>query len=109
MPIIKNINELNSRITIISVEAGGPEPSDETETELFPCWAKIRTQNIKDIKANMGTTFEDATEVVIRQIQRQAISNKMLVKLKDKKYNIVKINPDITYKGYMVLVIKSVN
>ncbi|MBR3055038.1 MAG: phage head closure protein [Streptococcus sp.] len=110
MPIIKNINELNDRITIIKVEPrSGPDPSGETETELFSCWAKIRTQNIKDVEVNMGTAFEDTTQIVIRQIQKQAITNKMRVKWKDKTYNIVKVNPDTAFKEYMVLVVKSVN
>lgn len=69
--LIKNVNELNDYITIIKVKSGcGPDPSSEIETELFSCWAKIRTQTIKDVKANMGTAFEDSTEIVIRQIQK---------------------------------------
>ena len=51
MPLIKNTNELNDHITFIKIESvNGPDPSDETETELFSCWVKIkiRAQNIKD-------------------------------------------------------------
>lgn len=110
MPLIKNVNELNDRITIIKIESGsGPDPSDETETELFSCWAKIRTQNIKDVKDYKGTAFEDTTDIVIRQIQKQPITNKMMVKWQGKKYNIVKINPDTAFKEYMVLVVKLIN
>ena len=63
MPLIKNTNELNDHITFIKIESvNGPEPSDETETELFSCWVKIkiRAQNIKDYK---GTTFEVTMEL----------------------------------------------
>ena len=63
MPLIKNTNELNDHITFIKIESvNGPDPSDETETELFSCWVKIkiRAQNIKDYK---GTTFEVTMEV----------------------------------------------
>lgn len=63
MPLIKNTNELNDHITFIKIESvNGPDPSDETETELFSCWLKIkiRAQNIKDYK---GTTFEDTMEL----------------------------------------------
>ena len=63
MPLIKNTNELNDHITFIKIESvNGPDPSDETETELFSCWVKIeiRAQNIKDYK---GTTFEVTMEL----------------------------------------------
>ena len=63
MPLIKNTNELNDHITFIKIESvNGPDPSDETETELFSCWVKIKihAQNIKDYK---GTTFEDTMEL----------------------------------------------
>ena len=54
---------MNDHITFIKIESvNGPDPSDETETELFSCWVKIkiRAQNIKDYK---GTTFEDTMEL----------------------------------------------
>ncbi|MFZ2408740.1 MAG: hypothetical protein WAW65_04510 [Lactococcus raffinolactis] len=63
MPLIKNTNELNDHITFIKIESvNGPDPSDETETELFSCWVKIKigAQNIKDYK---GTTFEVTMEL----------------------------------------------
>lgn len=42
-PLIKNTNELNDHITFIKIESvNGPDPSDETETELFSCWVKIK-------------------------------------------------------------------
>jgi hypothetical protein len=44
---------------------------------------------------------------VISQIKKQVITNKMLVKWKDKRCNIVKINPDTAFKEYMVLVVKA--
>lgn len=70
--------------------------------EIFSCWAKICTQNIKDVKANMVTSFEDSIDIIIRQIQKQVITNKIRVKWKGKTYNIVKINPDTASKEYMV-------
>ena len=48
MPLIKNTNELNDHITFIKIESvNGPDPSDETETELFSCWVKIKIANCK--------------------------------------------------------------
>lgn len=109
MPLIKNVNELNERVTILSVESNpGPDPG-EIEMELFSCWAKIRTQSIKDIKDYAGTAFEDTTEIVIRQFQKQAVTNKMKVKWQGKLYNIVKVNPDTAFKEFMVLVVKAIN
>ena len=63
MPLIKNTNELNDHITFIKIESvNGPDPSDETETELFSCWVKIkiRAQNNKEYK---GTSFEVTMEL----------------------------------------------
>lgn len=106
MALINNVNELNERITILSVKpSGGPEPGDE-EKELFSCWAKIRTQYIKDIKDYSGTAFEDTTEIVIRQLQKYQVTNKMKIRWKNKTYNIVKVNPDNATKEFMVLVVK---
>ncbi len=42
----------------------------------------MRTQNIKNVKDYKGFAFEDTIEVVIHQIQQQAITNKMLVRCK---------------------------
>ncbi len=109
MPIINNINELNERITIVSISANaGPDPG-ETETELFSCWAKIRTQTISDVKALSGTDFANTIDIVIRQQQQAEINNTMLVKWRGKKYPIVKINPDYAKKEFMVLVCKLVS
>lgn len=106
MPIINNINELNERITIIEMSADdGPDPS-ETERDLFSCWAKIRTQTIKDVKAAYGTRFDNTIEVVIRQIQAYKIDNTMKVRFKNEIYNIVTVNNDFSYKEFMVLVLK---
>ena len=106
MSLIKNVNELNERITFMKKEPNpGPEPG-ETEIELFSCWAKIKTQFIKDVKDYEGTAFEDTVEVVIRQIQDYEIDNTMVVKWQGKSYSIIKINPDYAYKEYMVIVVK---
>lgn len=50
----------------------------------------------------MVTSFEDSIDIIIRQIQKQVITNKIRVKWKGKTYNIVKINPDTASKEYMV-------
>ncbi len=106
MPIIKNVNELNERITVLSVEpTPGPFPG-ESEQELFSCWAKIRTQNIKDVKEYSGTKYEDTLEVVLRQQQEYRITNQMKIYRNEKKYNIIKVNPDTAFKEFMVLVVK---
>lgn len=74
--------------------------ADQLEIELFSCWAKKCTQTIKDVKDYRGIAFEDTINIVIRQIQKQAITNKMRVKWKGKKYNIVKINPDTAFLNF---------
>lgn len=109
MPLIKNVNELNERITFFSIEDSGPDPGQGTVTEVGSCWAKIRTQFIKDIKEFAGTIYEDTIEIVIRQYQNFDIKNNLEIRWKGKSYNIVKINPDTTAKEYMVLLVKKTN
>lgn len=108
MPIVNRANELNERISIVEMRAApGPEPGEEEETEIFSCWAKVRTMNIQDVKADTGTEYENTIEVVIRQQQDATITNQMKVRWQDQLYNIVEINPDYAEKAYMVLVIKN--
>lgn len=108
MPIVNRANELNERISIVEMRpAPGPEPGEEEETEIFSCWAKVRTMNIKDVKANASTEYENTIEVVIRQQQDASINNQMEVRWQDRLYNIIEINPDYAEKAYMVLVIKN--
>ena len=77
MPIIKNVNELNERIDVITVKPKpGPMPGEDVETIIFSCWAKIRTQNIKDVKEMAGTTYDDTLEIVIRQDQKRRLQLK---------------------------------
>lgn len=107
MPLINNVNELNERIEVLQLEPNrGPEPG-ETETVLFSCWAKIRTQTIKDIQAQSGTSLENTTEIVIREYQQEKITSTMKIRWKDKTFNIVKVNPDTAFKEYMVLLVKA--
>ena len=109
MPIINNVNELNERISFFSIEDDGPEPGSGTPTEVGSCWAKIRTQYVKDIKDYAGTAFEDTVEIVIRQYQNFEIKNDMELKWGRNKYNIVKINPDTSQKEFLVLIVKKTN
>lgn len=107
MPIIKNINELNERVMFIKMQPNdGPEPGDEEEKEVFSCWAKIRTQNIKDVKSDYDTYYQDTMEIVIRQIQDHKITNDMAMKWNGDRYDIIKINPDNAFKEFMVLLVK---
>lgn len=110
MPIIKNINELNERIDVITVKpSSGPMPGEDVEAILFSCWAKIRTQNIKDVKEMAGTTYDDTLEIVIRQDQKKTITTKMKIDWQGNRYSVVKVNPDTAFKEYMVLLVKQTN
>lgn len=107
MPIVNHPNELQERVTFVElVEADGPEAGMTEEKELFSCWAKVRTQLIKDVKENKLTDYENTLELVIRQQQDYAIDNEMLLKWNGNTYNLIEINPDYAEKAYMVLVVK---
>lgn len=109
MPIIKNIKELNERIDVITVKpSSGPMPGEDVETLLFSCWAKIRTQNIKDVKELAGTTYDDTLEIVIRQDQKETVTTKMKIDWQGNRYNVVKVNPDTALKEYMVLLVRQI-
>ncbi|MGM0214280.1 phage head closure protein [Enterococcus sp. AZ109] len=110
MPLIKSVNEFNERIDVITVKPKpGPMPGEDVEKIIFSCWAKIRTQNIKDVKEMTGTNYEDTLEIVIRQDQKETVTNKMRIGWRGNHYNIVKVNPDTAYKEFMVLLVKQSN
>jgi len=104
MPIINNVRELNERITFQSKQSNpGPEPGN-TITDLFSCWAHVRTQNIQDVKASFGTTFENTVDFVIRYKQPYDINNTMVIQWRGESYEIVEINPDTGFKEFTVIV-----
>lgn len=103
MPIIKNVNELNERITFQTTRQNGPYPGDVTIEDVFSCWAQVRTQNIKDVKAGVLNLHEDLTEFVVRYHLPAEINNAMLIKWKGDSYNIVKVNRDNAYKKFNVI------
>ncbi|GAA3020386.1 phage head closure protein [Tetragenococcus solitarius] len=108
MPIVNNISELNERVTFVQMTSKpGPEPGEDIATDLFSCWAKIRTANIRDIKLGNIPGYEDTIDIVIRQQQQLAIDNKMMVRWQNKLYDIVEINPDYAEKAFMVVVVKA--
>lgn len=110
MPIINNVNELNERISIITMKpSDGPDPGESEEAVLFSCWAKIRTQTISDVKALNTTDFANSIDIVLRQQQPAEIDNTMLISWRGKKYPILKINPDYAKKEFMVIVCKLVS
>lgn len=109
MPIINNVIELNERISFFIIEDEGPDPGSGTPYEVGSCWAKIKTRYVKDIKDDAGTAFEDTVEIVIRQYQRFEIKNDMEIEWGNNKYNIIKINPDTSFKEYLVLIVKKIN
>lgn len=103
MPIIKNVNELNERITFQTTRQAGPYPDDVIIEEVFSCWAQIRTQNIKDVRQGVLDLHEDLTEFVVRYHLPAEINNAMLIKWKGDSYNIVKVNRDNAYKKFNVI------
>lgn len=110
MPLINNIRELNERVSFYKLMPGdGPDPNDEEEKMIFSCWAKVRTAYIKDVKAATGTDYEGTLEIVVRYQQEESIDTKMVLEWKNKKYNIVKVNPDYAEKNFTVLVVKARN
>lgn len=107
MPIIKNKNQLNERITFcVEGDSSGPEPTGGELEELFSCWCYVKGNTIRDIKENYSTLFEGTMNFVIRYRQREEINNTMQIKYKDKLHNIVAINADGGEKEYIVIIAK---
>lgn len=113
---ITSVDKLNKRIKFYSAETikdphGKPEL---TLTEELACWCGIKQSFIKDVKAEIGTKFEDSKTFVIREKQKKEIKNEWFILYQrrknetPKKYEIIKINPDDENDDFMVIVAKKV-
>lgn len=90
MPLIKNTNELNERITftgsILEVpnEENGWQITVVERVEVYSCWCKIKARMLKDISSEAGTILQDTINFVIPSQQ---------------SYDIMKDDLKIEWKG----------
>lgn len=76
--------------------------------DKFTCWFAFRQKYINEIKVE-NTAYEDTTDIIIRQKQKEEVQPDWIVTIKNKDYDIVKINPDVEDEEFMVIVLKAVN
>lgn len=109
--MIRDINELNTRVTFYKFSPNdGPEPGEEEMQVLHSCWAsveKVRARDLEQAKAN--DTLEDVT-IIIRDSRMDYVPrNSHYVGIDDgryfgKRYNIKTYQPDLKDKRFMTII-----
>lgn len=114
MPLIKNVNEFNERITFLGSDYEAPSADNGWQLveidgiEVYSCWCMVKTQFLSDLTSQAGTVLENTVNFVIRSQQGYDINNELQVKWNDVVYDIVDINPDTAKKQYDVIIGKKV-
>lgn len=76
------------------------------ETHRSHC--AYKQQFIRDLKNDIGTIFENTTEVFIRNKQAIPITNDLIVMIRNVRYEIVVFNPDDATNQFALLSLKEV-
>jgi SPP1 family predicted phage head-tail adaptor len=109
MPIINNVNQFTDRITVQKKDGytTGPNGTKIPKyTDLKTVWIAPRTQFVSEIKSTVLTTYQDTVDIVLRHEVTSDITADMIILWNEIKYDIVKINRDISEKKYDVLILK---
>ncbi|HAA4891965.1 TPA_asm: hypothetical protein GEV19_02880 [Listeria monocytogenes] len=76
--------------------------------EVLSCWFSYKFQTLRERKDNIGSKLEDTTDIYIRQQQKAPIFNDYMAEINGIDYEIVAIQPDVTYKNYMAISLREV-
>lgn len=107
---LSRTGKLNKRLAFKKNEGFKTGPNGikiPNEVEKLKCWFAYKQRYISEVKAE-SPTYKDTIDIIIRQNQKLPIDPSWFVEIDSKKYEIVDINPDLTEKDFMVLVIKAV-
>lgn len=108
---ISRIGKLTKRLTFLKKEKVGHGVNGTDKFEWVPkfkCWFAFKQKIINQIVEEDGGVLEDTQTVIIRQRQKQIPQLDWRVRINEKDYDIVKINPDIDPSGFMIIFIKAV-
>lgn len=78
------------------------------ETEIFSCWASVRSQMLKDKIASIGTVLENTTTFIIRYEQVATLKNTMRIKWNNKKFEIISIDEGYFKRDFTTIIAKEV-
>lgn len=108
MPLIKNVNQMNERISFQKKIMRRNESGQIVEelTTIGQCWCKVQKQLLKEYQSSIGTVLQDTVNFVIRSIQDFEINHTMKIEYKNKSYEIIQSLPDATDEEYMIYIAK---
>lgn len=108
MSSFTSIGNMRSHIDMFKVENIRDEYDDITKvrTKVYSCRCDIKTQYLKDIQANIGTSLENTLNFVIRHQTKVNITNDMEIEHNGIVYQIVQIQNDIQYKKFDTIIAK---
>ncbi|MGM0259370.1 phage head closure protein [Enterococcus sp. AZ102] len=104
-------SDLQERITFIDMiedvdKYGRPI---QKESEIFSCWASVRSQMLKDKVATIGTILENTITFVIRYEQVAKLQNTMKISWNNKKFEIVSIDEGYFKSDFTTIIAKEVS
>ncbi|MBC1615311.1 phage head closure protein [Listeria booriae] len=109
MPISRT-GKLNKRLIFQEMKKRKSPVSGQTINEpadKFSCWFGYRKKYLQEVKGDVGTIFESTNTIIIRQKQKEEIQSDWIIKINNKAFDIVSINPDTEDEEFLVLIIRA--
>lgn len=76
--------------------------------QVTKSWFAYKQKFISEIKSE-DEAYVDTIDIIIRQQQKEVIRMDYIAEINNKEYNIIKMNPDLTDRDFMLLILKAVN
>lgn len=110
MPLIKNIRELDERITFQEKRTKKDENGDPVEivTDVGSCWCKVKKQLLKEYLNDLKT-LKDTVTFIVRTKQSFEIDHTMKILYKGKAYEIIQSSLDDQDKEYQFFIAELVS
>ncbi|MBF2653961.1 phage head closure protein [Listeria seeligeri] len=110
---VSRTGRLNHRLTFYSNERKKDMQSGQSKDNFvkqFECWFDYKQKFASELAGEVGTVFESAFNIVVRQNLDTKIKNDWLIDINGTKYEIVDKNPDVSHDGnidgFLVIVCK---
>lgn len=106
-----NPGKLDKRITFYEVVNEKDDYGDITpvQEEVGKVWAQVKTQDMKEVEATIGTELEDTVTFVVRYQLPFSIDTTMQIKYKNEYYEIKQMMPDEDFKRDRKIIAKKVS
>ncbi len=76
--------------------------------EKYKCWFCYKQKYLDQITNEVGGALEDTTTIVIRQQQKEFPKMDWEIEIKQERYTVEKINPDVENENFLVIICKKV-